>query len=121
MSSPTGQISPGAVPRSWGMNVAPTGRSAWRALLGAISRRRASNSLRMRSTMAASRSSGTPMTSAMASRLMSSDVGPSPPQTMTASERSSAIRSAETMRPWLSPTLVWKWQSIPANASWSPM
>ncbi len=53
----------------------------------------------------------------MASRLMSSDVGPSPPHTMTASARSMAMRSTDAMRAMLSPTLVWKWQSTPARAS----
>ena len=51
-----------------------------------------------------SRTSSTPMTSAMASRVMSSWVGPRPPQTMIPSLRASAVRKASTMRSWLSPT-----------------
>ena len=57
----------------------------------------------------------------MASRVMSSVVGPSPPQHMTASLRARAWRMALTMRAWLSPTLVWKWQSMPASARCSPI
>ena len=44
------------------------------------------------------RTSGTPMSSAIASRVRSSCVGPSPPHTSTASERASRSRSAATMR-----------------------
>ena len=51
------------------------------------------------------RSSSTPITSAIASRVTSSGVGPSPPHTMTASARSSSSRRHCTMRPRLSPTL----------------
>src|SRR3954464_33048 len=61
------------------------------------------------------------MTAAIASRVMSSWVGPSPPQTITASARSSAWRNAPTTRSWLSPTLTWKLQSMPASASCSPI
>ena len=60
------------------------------------------------------------MTSAIASRVMSSWVGPSPPQTITASLRESARRRLATMRSWLSPTLVWKCESMPASANCSP-
>ena len=60
------------------------------------------------------------MTSAMASRVMSSWVGPRPPQTMTPSLRARAVRRARTMRAWLSPTAWWKWESTPAAASCSP-
>src|SRR5438105_5365848 len=112
---------PGAVPRRWGMKAAPSGMSAWRALLSAISRPRAPKKARMFSTMASSRRRGTFMTSATASRVMSSWVGPTPPHTMTASLRARAERSASTMRPRLSPTLVWKCESIPARARRSPI
>ena len=74
----------------------------------------------MRSTISASRTSSTFMTSAMASRVMSSWVGPSPPHTMTPSLRASAVRSARTMRSWLSPTAWWKWEATPLAASRSP-
>ena len=57
----------------------------------------------------------------MASRVMSSWVGPSPPHTSTASDRSSASRSAATMRGRLSPTFCWRRQSMPARASCSPI
>src|SRR5438105_2596521 len=52
---------------------------------------------------------------------MSSCVGPRPPHTITASLRSSAMRIASTMRAWLSPTFVWKNESIPARANRSPI
>ena len=103
---PTGQTRPGAVPRTWGMTSAPWGTSAWRRLLTGISRPLAPNTAAIRSTMASSRTSGTFMTSAMASLVMSSWVGPRPPQTITASLRARAVRRASTMRARLSPTLV---------------
>jgi hypothetical protein len=119
--APTGQISPGAVPGISGIAEAPSGTSAWRRLFAAISRRRDANSAVIRSTSSALRTSGTPMTSAIASRVMSSWVGPKPPHRMTASLRSSAWRMQPTMRPRLSPTLVWKYESMPASASRAPI
>jgi hypothetical protein len=59
------------------------------------------------------------MTLAIASRVMSSWVGPRPPHVTTASDRLSAISSTSTIRPRLSPTRVWNRQSIPAPASCS--
>ena len=57
------------------------------------------------------------MISASASRVMSSWVGPRPPQTTTASLRSRARPMAATIRSRLSPTLVWKEPSrCPASA-----
>ena len=114
-------MSPGAVPICWGMGVAPTGTSAWRPLLSGMSRPRELNSAAMRSTISGSRTRGTFMTSAMASRVMSSWVGPSPPHTTTPSLRARAVRRASTMRAWLSPTAWWKWESTPASASCSPI
>src|SRR5438477_6817151 len=103
------------------MKVAPSGMSACCMLLSAICRPRAPKKERMFSTICSSRRSATFMTSAMASRVMSSWVGPSPPHTMTASLRASADRMARTMRAWLSPTLVWKCESIPISAKCSPI
>ena len=114
-------MSPGAVPSCWGIGVAPAGTSAWRPLLSGMSRPRELNISAMRLTISVSRTSGTAMTSAMASRVMSSWVGPSPPHTTTPSLRASAVRNASTMRAWLSPTTWWKWESIPARASCSPI
>ena len=74
----------------------------------------------MASTTESSRRSGTFITSAMASRVMSSWVGPRPPQTMTPSLRARAVRKASTMRSWLSPTAWWKWEVTPAAARCSP-
>ena len=62
----------------WGMIVAPRGTSAWRALLSAMLRPREPKMAAIVSTMASSRSSGTFITAAMASRVMSSWVGPEP-------------------------------------------
>ena len=117
---PSGQISPGAVPVRCSMMEAPTGTSAWSALLADMVRPRDSKKPAIRSTMAWSRTSSTPITSAMASRVMSSWVGPSPPQTMIPSLRARAVRKARTMRSWLSPTAWWKCEVTPAEASWSP-
>ncbi len=118
---PTGHISPGAVPGIWAMIAPPAGTSAWRRLFSGNDRPRDSNIARILSSSSGSRTSSTPMTSAMTSRVMSSWVGPRPPHTMTASDRSSAMRSAEAMRSALSPTLVWNIESMPASASCSPM
>ena len=77
---PTGQISPGAVPRVCGMTVAPTGHHR---LAQVVLRHRAG---RGRRTARGSRrrprrrcTSSTPITAAIASRVRSSWVGPSPP------------------------------------------
>src|SRR5271170_3191736 len=105
---------PGALPATWGMMVAPWGTSAWRALFSVMVRPRASKKPAMTSTIAWSRTSGTFMTSAMASRVMSSWVGPSPPHMMTPSRRASVMRS------WLSPTAWWKWDATPLAARCSP-
>src|SRR5580698_4968359 len=113
-------MSPGAVPATWGMMAAPSGTSAWRALLSVMVRPLASKKPAMTSTIAWSRTSGTFMTSAMASRVMSSWVGPSPPHMMTPSLRASAVRRANVMRSWLSPTAWWKWEATPLAARCSP-
>ena len=97
-------MSPGAVPVVWGMTVAPSGTSACRRLESDIVRPRELNMARILSTTSSSRRNGTFITSAMASRVMSSWVGPSPPETMTPSLRARAVRHASTIRSWLSPT-----------------
>src|SRR5579872_435637 len=111
---------PGAVPMRCSMGAAPRGTSAWRALLSGMARPREENSSAILATIAGSRSSGTFMTSAMASRVRSSWVGPSPPHTITPSLRASAVRSARTTLDVLSPTAWWKCESTPASASCSP-
>ena len=97
----SGRSGPGAVPGcgSW-MAVAPAGTSAWRRLLSGI-RRPARREHRPDARRRPPRrgTSSTPITSAMASRVMSSWVGPSPPHTMHGVARSRACRSAATMRP----------------------
>src|SRR5579875_1873877 len=113
-------MSPGAVPFVCSMTVAPTGTSAWRRLFAGMARPRAKNSSSMRRTSASWRTRGTPITSAIASRVMSSWVGPRPPVTMTPSLRASAVRSARTIRSLLSPTAWRKCESTPAAASCSP-
>ncbi len=80
------------------MMVAPSGTSAWRRLESGISRPRALNIVRIFSTTSSSLRRPTFITSAMASRVMSSWVGPSPPHTMTPSLRASAVRKARTIR-----------------------
>jgi hypothetical protein len=103
------------------MTVAPTGTSAWRRLLSGIARLRAANISRMRAATASSGTSSTPITDAIASRVMSSCVGPSPPQTMTASARPNASRSTPTIRARLSPTFTWWCEAMPDAASCSPI
>ena len=66
--------------------------------------------------------SSTPITSAIASRVRSSWVGPRPPHTMTASasvERPAQQRAP--IRPRLSPTFTWSSESMPLAASCSPI
>ena len=120
-AAPTGQTSPGAVPGIWSMVRAPTGTSAWRRLLAGMGRPRPPNTASMRATSDSSRTSPTPSSSAITSRVMSSWVGPRPPVTITASDRSRASPMAASMRSRLSPTEVWRWQSMPARASFSPI
>jgi hypothetical protein len=120
--SPTGQISPGAVPRVCAITVAPTGTSAWRRLFSGIVRPRLANSLRMTSATASSCTSSTPpITAAIASRVTSSWVGPRPPLTITASASSRRRRNATSMRPTLSPTFTWSSEPMPFRASRSPI
>ncbi len=95
------------MPGCWAMTEAPSGTSAWRRLLAGMSRPREPNMARILASMASSRIRATPMTSAITSRVMSSWVGPRPPQTMTASARSSACSRAVWIRARLSPTLAW--------------
>ena len=96
------------MPLGLGMASPPLGTSAWRRLLAGMDRPREANISRMASARSSWRSSAVPMTSAMASRVMSSWVGPRPPQTMTASASSSRRRSWSTIRAWLSPTWTWR-------------
>ncbi|GIS99706.1 MAG: hypothetical protein CM1200mP26_14190 [Acidimicrobiales bacterium] len=100
---------------------APTGKSAWRKLLAGMGRPRPPKTASIRATNDSSRTSSTPRRSAITSRVMSSWVGPKPPVTITASDRSNASLKAASMRSGLSPTAVWRWQSIPARASCSPI
>ena len=102
------------------MAVAPTGTSAWRRLFAGMRRPRAANRSKMRSAASSSVTSSTRITAAMASRVMSSCVGPRPPHTITASARASASSSAPTIRSRLSPTTCPCVRSMPASASCSP-
>ena len=103
------------------MTSPPLGTSAWRRLFSGIGRPRPPKIARMLSMSSSRRSSSTPITSAIASRVTSSGVGPRPPHTMTASARSSSSRRHCTMRSRLSPTLRCSHVSMPALASCSPI
>ena len=98
---------------------APRGTSAWRMLLVAMRRPRAANIASIRAATSASSSRGTPITSAIASRVMSSWVGPSPPQTITASLRSSAAQRGDDAVEVVA-DLDLRCESMPASASCSP-
>jgi hypothetical protein len=63
---------------------------------------------RMTSTSRSSRTSDRPVAAATPSRVMSSEVGPRPPVTITASDRPSAVEMTSFILPALSPTVVWK-------------
>src|SRR5215218_7150343 len=110
-------ISPGAVPRGLSMVRAPSGTSAWRRFISAM-RWTPMRSNRSRSHASSSgwRTRDTPATSARASRVTSSWVGPRPPVRITASARPSASRMVPAMRSVLSPTTVWRRQSQPTSA-----
>ena len=117
---PTGQIKPGAVPRRCSMMLAPLGTIAWRMLISGMRRLRDANISEMTIPTSSLNSNSTPMISAMASRVMSSWVGPRPPQIITASASSSVCRIAFTIRLRLSPTFTCKHESMPAAESCSP-
>src|SRR6185436_15326151 len=119
-STTTGQINPGAVPRVCGITSAPTGTMAWRRLLAAMYRPRDSNIPAITAATSSSSTSCTPITSAMASRVRSSCVGPRPPHTITASAVANVWRSAVTTRPRLSPTFTCSRESMPFAARCSP-
>ena len=106
VDAPTGHTRPGAVPGICSMARAPTGKSAWRKLLAGMGRPRPPKTASIRATNDSSRTSSTPRRSAITSRVMSSWVGPKPPVTITASDRSNASLKAASMRSGLSPTAV---------------
>ena len=117
----TGHMSPGAVPRVWAMMLAPFGTIACCKLFSAMVRPREAKSSRITSAMLSWNSSSTPITCAIASRVRSSCVGPSPPHIMTASASSKRARKAATMRSMLSPTFTCKCDEMPCAASCSPI
>ncbi len=121
LPSPSSHSKPGAVPIGFGMASPPSGMSAWRKLFWGMSRRRDRNIVAMCSASAISRTRGTPITSAIASRVRSSWVGPRPPQISTASDRDRRSRSAATIRVWLSPIARCSYESMPEAASCSPI
>ena len=106
---PPGRVttSPGAVPRSGTTYRAPSGTSACRRLLAGISPRYLANRSRSIVSSSGCRTIPTPITRAIASRVMSSPVGPRPPVTRTTSTRSAAAPSVATIRSMLSPTTEW--------------
>ena len=91
LPSPTGQHRPGAVPIGFGSGSPPSGTSAWRRLFCGMSRSRVRNIVAMCSASSMRRTSGTPISSAIASRVRSSWVGPIPPQMSTASARDEQV------------------------------
>src|SRR5918994_4178827 len=110
-------ISPGAVPRGLSMVRAPSGTSAWRRFISAIRwTPMPPNRSRSHASSSGWRTRATPATSARASRVTSSWVGPRPPVRMTASARPRASRMASAIREVLSPTTVWRRQSQPTSA-----
>src|SRR3954470_5959117 len=70
---------------------------------------------------ASSMTSCTPITSAIASLVRSSCVGPRPPHTITASAALNVLRSTATTRPRLSPTFTCSSESMPLAARCSPI
>ena len=121
---PTGQIRPGAVPIVWGITVAPSGTSAWRSLLAGIVQpgRREAKQV----------PDGLEHALVPAKRNVHHErdrlTGDDRPGWVRDRRRSrpprfarGRRRSAEAMRSMLSPTLVWKLQSIPDRASCSPI
>src|SRR3954453_12522091 len=86
-----------------------------------MERPRDSNICVMAPATASSMTSCTPITSAIASLVRSSCVGPRPPHTITASAALNVLRSTATTRPRLSPTFTCSSESIPLAARCSPI
>ena len=102
------QIIPGAVPVGLASTAAPSGRKAWRRLLGATTRPRASMRARIPSQMAGCSTRGAPKAAAIASVVRSSGVGPRPPVVISTRQRPAAARTAAINRSRLSPTTSWR-------------
>jgi hypothetical protein len=110
--SSAGKYRPGAVPKGLSMTLAPRGTIACLRFEADIVRLRLAKKASRWDLMPSFNSSGSPSSSAMDSRVRSSFVGPSPPETRTTSEREAASAMAslitapsettrwrETMRP----------------------
>ena len=87
-------IKPGAVPWRLGTTIAPCGTMASTRVRGGTGRPRDWKNPWMDSLTAASNTSVRPNNSAMRSRVMSSQVGPSPPVVITRSARPNPSRTA---------------------------
>ncbi len=107
------RIWPGAVPAELGSMVAVARMSACLRLLGVIARSRAAKRSSILRRTEASGWSVSWRTSATASRVRSSSVGPRPPEKKTRSERRRAVRVASTSCGRLSPTMVLKATGTP--------
>ena len=95
---------PGAVPRGLG-RIVPEGMIVACLMLRAgMSLPRPAKKARSVAAAPGSTRASSPTARAMASRVMSSSVGPRPPVQMTTSERSSAVRISPPSRSTLSPT-----------------
>ena len=120
--SSTSSTSPGAVPTGLGRASAPSGIRAMRSLpAGSGVPRQVAHRVRSSSSSALSRRRGLPSASATTSRVMSSPVGPRPPETSTTSASSRARASAPRMSGALSPTTNLARIGSPSSAARRPI
>src|SRR5687768_9233105 len=110
---------PGAVPLGFGSAFPPAGTSACLRLPSGMCNRRCSKRRRIAASTDASLTSARPSTTATASRVRSSAVGPSPPVEITTSARESAVLNAPASASGSSPTTPLKRTSIPSAFSLS--
>ena len=113
----TGMARPGAVPKGLARTVAPAGTMACTSFLAGNGRLRTAKKRWISAQTVSSKCRVRPSNWAMSSRVMSSDVGPSPPVTMTRSARPRASRTACWMSAPVSGTATWRATLWPRSAS----
>lgn len=101
---PVSMTCPGAVPCEFGSTRAPSRIKAWRRLRSVIARLNLRKRAAMPSNTSASNCSSRPRARAAPSRVRSSSVGPSPPETITSSARARHCWMASAISSRVSPT-----------------
>ncbi len=117
--SPSSIITPGAVPFSLSTTIASSGIIACFQLFSVNSKLRLTKYSAILLLDGSCIKSFLPSTFAATSFVRSSSVGPSPPDKITISERSSAVFKTIDNLSSLSPTTLWKKQDSPKSAHFS--